>query len=283
MRFETVLTSSFVIALAAAYPFPKFSTPKNFYISRGPNHQPAKRATGEVVTGPQAVSNINNTDGIGRGQDVYKLYLGDGSTADGWPAMSDWVSFDYMFNASKAVMFSSCAAFTDHEGNPVANNSGEEIGDIYNAIQQVANETKVDHRFILAIMLQESGGCVRAPTTNWGVRNPGLMQDHDGSATCNSDLPPYTVQNPCPADTITQMIREGTAGTPSGDGLAGCLNEAPGQGAQAFYQAARIYNSGSIAASGNLQDGIATHCYASDIANRLTGWVLAPHGCSLDG
>jgi hypothetical protein len=50
-----------------------------------------------------------------------------------------------------------------------------------------------------------------------------------------------------------------------------------------FYRAARIYNSGSIASSGQLQDGIATHCYASDIANRLTGWVWAPHGCTLDG
>lgn len=114
-----------------------------------------------------------------------------------------------MFNASKPVMFSSCSAFRDHYGNPVPNNSAEEIGAIYNAIQQVAQETKVDHRFILAVMPQESGGCVRAPTTNWGVRNPGLMQDHDGAATCNSDIPPYTVQNPCPQQTITEMIREG--------------------------------------------------------------------------
>jgi hypothetical protein len=193
-------------------------------------------------------------------------------------------------------MFTSCSQFA------VADNSGEEIGSIYNAIQQVASETKVDHRFILAVILQESGGCVRVPTTNWGVRNPGLMQDHDGAATCNSDV----AQSPCPQETITQMIQEGSkqdlsgflsksyrtspanarllaAGTSSGDGLANCLNEATGTAAQAYYQAARIYNSGSIAASGLLQDGIATHCYSSDIANRLTGWLLAPHACTLDG
>lgn len=52
---------------------------------------------------------------------------------------------------------------------------------------------------------------------------------------------------------------------------------------RAFYIASRLYNSGSVASSNNLQDGIATHCYASDIANRLTGWVFADHGCSLDG
>ena len=49
-----------------------------------------------------------------------------------------------------------------------------------------------------------------------------------------------------------------------------------------FYRAARLYNSRSIAASTRLKDGIATHCYLSDIANRLTGWVYVPHRCSYD-
>lgn len=104
----------------------------------------------------------------------------------------------------------SCASFTDHSGNVVPNNSDEEMNGVYNSIEQVALETGVDHRFILAVVIQESWGCVRAPTTNGGVRNPGLMQDHNGDATCNSDLPPYTVQNPCPQDQITQMIRDGS-------------------------------------------------------------------------
>ena len=113
--------------------------------------------------------------------------------------------------------------------------------------------------------MQESGGCVRAPTSNYGVRNPGLMQDHNGDATCNSDLTGQ-VQNPCPQDVITQMVRDGTAGTNDGDGLANCINQA-GQSTDAdFYRAARIYNSGSIDGSGRLECGIATHCYASDIA-----------------
>jgi hypothetical protein len=180
------------------------------------------------------------------------------------------------FNANKAIMFSSCSTWG------VDNDSGPEVGAIWNAIEAVAAQTGVDHRFILATIIQESGGCVRVPTTNYGVRNPGLMQDHNGSGTCNSDIT-GEVDNPCPDSTITQMVTDGTGGTPDGDGLAQCINQS-GWGTEAdFYRAARLYNSGSIDGSGNLQDGIATHCYSSDIANRLTGWVSAEHGCYLDG
>lgn len=111
--------------------------------------------------------------------------------------------------------------------------------------------------------MQESNGCVRVPTTNYGVRNPGLMQDHNGGASCNDG---GYVGNPCPSDTIYKMISEGTAGTNDGDGLANCINEAGTGDVSAFYRAARIYNSGSISSTGQLQNGIATHCYASDIA-----------------
>jgi hypothetical protein len=88
-------------------------------------------------------------------------------------------------------------------------------------IQSVASSTGIDPRFIFAIILQESNGCVRAPTTNYGVRNPGLMQSHNGAGTCNE----ATVSNPCPSSEITQMIEDGTAGTSSGDGLKQCLAE----------------------------------------------------------
>lgn len=129
-------------------------------------------------------------------------------------------------------------------------------------------------------MMQESKGCVRAPTTNWGVRNPGLMQDHNGAATCNEG---GHAQNPCPTATITQMLREGAGGTNYGDGLQQLLAKAGGAGyrsdASAYYRAARMYNSGSIHGSGNLGQGYATHCYASDIANRMTGWVNARSDC----
>ncbi|KAH8904705.1 hypothetical protein BR93DRAFT_960804 [Coniochaeta sp. PMI_546] len=235
----------------------------------------AARAVGEYVSNSALArfDNSNINDGIGNGQDVYKMYWGAGRANEGWPTRSQWVSFENMFNNNKNIMFSSCSTWG------VPNDSGPEVGAIWDSIQQVAGETGVDHRFILAVMIQESGGCVRVPTTNYGVRNPGLMQDHNGAGTCNEN---GNVQNPCPTGVITQMIREGTAGTSSGDGLANCINQAGTSADQAFYKAARIYNSGSIDSSTRLECGIATHCYASDIANRLTGWVYAAHGCNCD-
>ena len=50
--------------------------------------------------------------------------------------------------------------------------------------------------------------------------------------------------------------------------------------AQAFYFAARTYNSGSVQDPTNLANAIATKCYTSDVANRLTGWVFANNGVS---
>ncbi|ETS01948.1 hypothetical protein M419DRAFT_35757 [Trichoderma reesei RUT C-30] len=234
------------------------------------------RATGEKVTnGVARFDNSNITDGVGSGVDSYTMYWGDGSTGAGWPAQSRWVSFQNMFDNYKNQMFAACANLP----TPQPNDSGPEVGAIWDGIQQAAAATGVDHRLILAVIMQESHGCVRVHTTNGGVRNPGLMQDHNGSATCNEN---GRVQNPCPSATIYQMISEGTAGTSSGDGLANCINQSGRNDVSAFYRAARIYNSGSISSTGQLQNGIATHCYASDIANRLTGWVNAPNGCNCD-
>ncbi|RFU72700.1 glycoside hydrolase [Trichoderma arundinaceum] len=238
-------------------------------------NQDSKRTSGETVN--NAVARFDNTnilDGVGDGVDSYTLYLGDGTTGSGWPDQSRWVSFENMFNNYKNIMFSSCENIAGQ-----ANDSGPEVGAIWDGIQQAAAATGVDHRFILAVIMQESGGCVRVQTTNFGVRNPGLMQDHNGAATCNEN---GNVQNPCPSATIYQMITDGTAGTDSGDGLANCINESGSNDVSAFYRAARIYNSGSISSTGNLQSNIATHCYASDIANRLTGWVNAPSACTCD-
>ena len=162
-----------------------------------------------------------------------------------------------------------------------ADDSQDEINAIRNAIEASAAASQVDHRFVLAIMMQESKGCVRVPTTNNGVRNPGLMQDHDGPHSCSEG---GNVQNPCPADEINGMIQDGVGGTDAGDGLAAVVNQAEGMGrsgSQGFYTAARIYNSGSVDPSGNLGAGGSTHCYASDIANRLTGWILAGSSCTL--
>ncbi|OAQ64366.1 glycoside hydrolase [Pochonia chlamydosporia 170] len=299
MRTQTAV-AALLVGSAVANPFPPSVTVKDdaptkiaHYTPKFPgggNYMPSKaskkhnakvsralkRETGERVNnGNLANYDINNiNDGVGNGQDSYTMYWGDGSTGAGWPAKSRWVSFENMFNNYKNTMFNSCGW-----NGWGANDSGPEVGAIWDGIQKAASATGVDHRFILAVIMQESNGCVRVPTTNYGVRNPGLMQDHNGGASCNDG---GYVGNPCPSDTIYKMISEGTAGTNDGDGLANCINEAGTGDVSAFYRAARIYNSGSISSTGQLQNGIATHCYASDIANRLTGWVSASSKCTCD-
>ena len=155
------------------------------------------------------------------------------------------------------------------------NDSEEELSYLSSSIQSVATSSGVDARFILAIVLQESNGCVRVGTTDNGVSNPGLMQSHSGTGSCGNSK-----QSPCPESEILQMIKDGTEGTSSGDGLKQCLARNGGSGAAAYYKAARCYNSGSVASSGNLGQGGSTHCYVSDVANRLLGWSSGPSRCS---
>lgn len=168
-------------------------------------------------------------------------------------------------------MKGSCTQF----GKP--NPSDTEIQDMRDGIIAAETASGLDKRFILAIMMQESNGCPRVPTTNAGVVNPGLMQDHAG-IDC-------TTPTTCPTATIHQMILEGTAGTDSGDGLANCINQASNQGAsgaQAFYWAARIYNTGSYTAGSDLgTPKYGTSCYSSDVANRLLGWTGSNSPCQL--
>jgi hypothetical protein len=149
------------------------------------------------------------------------------------------------------------------------NNSKEEIDAIKSAILEVAKESGIASHFLLTFMVQESKGCVRAPTTNYGVNNPGLMQSFNGRSSCNPDGNGVV---PCPPETIKGMISEG-AGIGLEFGLGQAIEQSGASDVSKYYKAARIYNSGSIAASGNLGDGIATHCYSSDIANRLLGWA----------
>jgi len=200
----------------------------------------------------------------------YKTYSGDGSVAAGWPSMEDWLDFETLFEMNKPDMLSGCSTWG------VPNDSEDEIASIKDAIKSVAAQAEdIDERFILAIIMQESKGCVRVVTTSWAHGNPGLMQTHEGTGSCNTP----SVQTPCPDSEILQMVKDGTLGTAAGDGLEQCKKKqaagAPDE-ASAWYRTARQYNGGSIAASGNLEEGCCTLTYASDVANRLVGWVHAP-------
>ncbi|KAF2768199.1 hypothetical protein EJ03DRAFT_274773, partial [Teratosphaeria nubilosa] len=211
----------------------------------------------------------------------YKLYTGNGSTAAGWPAESHWALFTttqpsdlaYRFENNTPHMTAQCAAYNA----PL--NSDAENADTKTAILAISALTDVDPRFILAIIMQESWGCVRAPSTFGSVSNPGLMQSHDGRGSCNNGT---VVQTPCPYSEIYQMALDGTNGTytdpltagSGGDGLKQALaaqEENGYEGVQAYYRAARMYDGGSVA-NPDLGLGCCTACYVSDVANRLTGW-----------
>lgn len=194
---------------------------------------------------------------------AYQVFGGDGTVAQGWPSEDQWASFDDLWAANVDTMGKSCTQFGQE------NNSQEEIAAIKSAIEDVAKQSGVASHFLLTFMMQESKGCVRAPTTNYGVNNPGLMQSFNGAHSCNPDGKGIV---PCPADQIKGMISDG-AGIGLEFGLSQAIKQSGASDVSKYYKGARIYNSGSIAPSGNLGDGIATHCYATDIANRLLGWA----------
>ncbi|KAK1248994.1 hypothetical protein MKX08_007214 [Trichoderma sp. CBMAI-0020] len=240
--------------------------------------------SGQKVTSSAAFSsgagnnnNANIYDGTGNGgSDTYRCYYG------GWqnfPPVSEWIEFDAMWNNSKTAMAQSCAdlgigSCSNGAGAFGPGNSGEQTGLIWNAIQQVAQASLVDHRFILATILQEltppkSIGCVNVcPSNNPDPSqpdNPGLMQSDGGVTFVGNSASDSSQQS-----SITQMVIDGTQGTSLGDGLVQCINQYGN-----IYEAARCYNSGAVN-SGNLNDGEgATASYVNDIANRMTGWLYS--------
>ena len=212
------------------------------------------------ATGGATLQNPDNTtDGIGMGQDKYTYYFGG---PQNFPPSTAWVDFETMWQTNLPGIQKSCTWLKMGEDNTL-----QESQYIYDAIQDRANASLVDHRYILAVILQESHGCVRVgyTTSSGGVTNPGLMQSHNG----DSFVPSHA------ADSILLMVQDGTQGTEHGAGLVQNLNRYGDP-----YSASRGYNSGHIAPSGDLSNAAgATACYVSDIANRLTGWVNAQSTC----
>lgn len=121
-----------------------------------------------------------------------------------------------------------------------------------------ANSTLQNPPFILLNRLLPANK--KPLQTNNGVRNPGLMQSHNGVEFNPSD----------PQGSILQMIRDGTqgvAGPDGGEGLQQCFEAEE----RNWYRAFRRYNSGSVNQK-ELNDGKgATEGYVRDVANRLMG------------
>lgn len=124
-----------------------------------------------------------------------------------------WGSFNDLWTANQHIISRSCDTLYN-----ATNNSDQETQDLYNAIKEVSRTTRVDHRFILAVIMQETKGCVRAGTTKSpdGIVNPGLLQSFKGTHSCNQD---GKVQSPCPTDQILGMVQDG--------GMSQCIKLLP--------------------------------------------------------
>ncbi|KIM96920.1 hypothetical protein OIDMADRAFT_204668 [Oidiodendron maius Zn] len=166
-----------------------------------------------------------------------------------------------MFNSNKASMKSQCG------GVGSTADTDDQTGYIYNAIIEVSKASLVDPRYILATVMQESVGCVNVGSTNNGQTNPGIMQSANGTSFVGNSKSADEQQA-----SVTQMVVDGTQGTPYGSGLVQGINI---YGNIYECQAARYYNSGEVDKSDLNNKMGATASYVSDIANRMTGWVNA--------
>ena len=163
-----------------------------------------------------------------------------------FPPMSQWKSFEEIFNTNKTAMFAT-------------GDTGPDIGAIWNAVLECA-KLGVEERVIFCIIMQESTGNVGVQTTfnGDGHATAGLMQC-DGS-------PGFPGRHGLTQAQITSMVRAGT------EHFKANLKEfGDADTADTIYKALRAYNSGSVNVN-NLSDGRgATDSYVSDVANRLLG------------
>ncbi|KAF2214683.1 hypothetical protein CERZMDRAFT_90188 [Cercospora zeae-maydis SCOH1-5] len=201
--------------------------------------------------------------------------------------MSEWLSWEELIDANKARFAAACKYWEVPENSPM------EIAVLLDLIPRISEEGGVDPRVVLAMILQESHGCLRVPETLGSHRNSGVLQSHNGNGTCNTNVieagEPGPMKNPhlvsvdCPSSQIETMIRDGVLGTRAGRGVMQLMDQEHGLGyldAQMWYRVARAYNSGSVDPSDNLEMGAATHGYCSDVANRLVGWRSGSSGFS---
>ena len=117
-----------------------------------------------AFTNGGASTNANDTDdGIGAGTDRYVYYSGPASN---FPPKGQWVSFANMWEANRNSILHACSILGYGKDDTsvllpytmtqaVNKFSGEEIKAIYDAIQSRATASLVDHRLILAVVLQE--------------------------------------------------------------------------------------------------------------------------------
>lgn len=197
-----------------------------------------------------------------------------------YPSITEWLSFDKMWEINLPHITS------------VNSQAGSNFPSlIHDAIQKVSQDSKVDARLILAVVLQESAGNVNVACTD--VNHCGLMQAPPGSGSFDAKDPSGSILN---------MIQDGVYGIdplravqasenlPHGaPGLLQYLNGGPDDlywiDSQYWgnpYAAVHLYNGGTISSQDLTREEYGnpvTKVYANDITSRLTGWDGAPAGC----
>lgn len=156
-------------------------------------------AASSIVLVASSLLSLSQASPLTTRQTEYKTYKGDGSSSSGWPSVSDWLDFDTLHERNTEFYAGACDwlkvdANTDAENHALAS-----------AIRDVADESGLDPRFILAAVIQESAGCVRVKTsysTNEGYRNPGLLQCFEGDHTCNDPEAGVQLTKLCPDSEI---------------------------------------------------------------------------------
>ncbi|KAF1346248.1 hypothetical protein BDV97DRAFT_360083 [Delphinella strobiligena] len=217
-------------------------TTVNALEAANPGVNPTNLHIGESIKLP---SNESSKDGTSKGHgtggsEAGKGYINYSGSATNYPKPSEWATFSTLVSQNKRLM--------------KLHDTDEIITLVIKAIEQVSHESGVDARAILCTVMQESNGDPKVTATNNGVRNPGLMQSHNGAVFNPKD----------PAGSILQMIRDGTEGTKDGDGLKQLVKRYGN-----YYEAFRAYNSGSVDKR-DLNDALgATESYVRDMANRL--------------
>ena len=149
----------------------------------------AFKTGGATHTSPQDVD-----DGIGAGADKYVYYSGDASD---FPIHTSWVSFGNMLQANLHTLQTSCSVLGYGKDN-----SKVVIEDIYEAIQNRANASLVDHRFIFAVILQE----VRLPLCPFMDQRPTPVSPTDASESAKRLLA---------AESLTQVSCKPTTDIPT--------------------------------------------------------------------
>lgn len=134
-----------------------------------PGINPTNLQIGETIKVPSnKSSNSSTSNGHGSGiSEAGKGYVNYSGPASNYPKPSQWAPFTTLVTQNKRLM-------KFHDTDEINNL-------VLKAIEQVSHESGIDDRAILCTVMQESNGDPKIATTNNGVRNPGLMQSHNGA------------------------------------------------------------------------------------------------------